>query len=121
MKYGQSEIKECLVNQRPPDSVDVLQGAEPDLLQYVGPVLLLQGEGDHGLLHLRLDLLSLGDLLQELSPEYLHHARTEILTDVKPWPWLSVRRYLERAGKRNLRRITICSRVAFRCILRRAM
>ena len=56
MKYGQSEIKECLVNQRPPDSVDVLQGAEPDLLQYVGPVLLLQGEGDHGLLHLYLDL-----------------------------------------------------------------
>ena len=67
LKYGQSEIKECLVNQRPPDSVDVLQGAEPDLLQYVGPVLLLQGEGDHGLLHLRLDLLSLGDLLQELT------------------------------------------------------
>ena len=83
LKYRQSEIKEFLVNQRPPDSVDVLQGAEPELLQYVGPVVLLQGEGDHGLLHLRLDLVALGDLLQELLPEYLHHPRTEIFTEIK--------------------------------------
>ena len=83
MKYRKSKIKEFLVNERPPDSVDVLQGAEPELLQYVGPVVLLQGEADHGLVHLRLDLIGLGDLLQELGPEYLHHARTEIFMEIK--------------------------------------
>ena len=83
MKYWQSEIKEFLVDERPPDTVDVLQGAEPELLQYVGPVVLLQGEADHGLVHLRLDLIGLGDLLPELGPEYLHHARTDVFRKIK--------------------------------------
>ena len=85
MKYGQSEIKECLVNQRPPDSVDVLQGAEPDLLQYVGPVLLLQGEGDHGLLHLRLGLLSLGVSVYSVGDDELADHREENCFFLQRW------------------------------------
>ena len=46
-------LKEFLVDERPPDSVDVLQGTEPELLQYVDPVVLLQGEADERLLQLR--------------------------------------------------------------------
>ena len=83
MKYRKSDVKEFLVDERPPDSVDVLQGTEPHLLQYLCPVLLLQGEGHDRLLHLSLDLISLGDDLEEFSPEYFHHARTEIFCQIK--------------------------------------
>ena len=52
MKYRQGEIKEPLVEQRPADSLDVLHGTDPDPVQHLGPVLLLQGEADDRLLQL---------------------------------------------------------------------